>query len=194
MEIKYNQNPLRTNVFLTDVEKEQYRYKILKDIIEEEIISVNVYMSGAIKLDEGYKDLEDYGKKEIKRLSEMFDDDGIDQEVEHQFDWMIKELEQHDHCGDCTCVPTSCGKCHAEHILGIDTIRGLGKHEAASFSSFFRNNPDATAKECLEYLQNKPITATEDWHHHHLERWKNERENAIGWLKNYIVDKLGEEL
>lgn len=194
MEVKYSQNPMHSLIILTDVEKEQFRNTILKDILEEELITIDIYIQGKIKLPDGYESIEDYAKKEVKRLSEMFEDDELDQEVEHQFEWMIEQLEQGYHVGDCTCVPASCGKCHAEYLLGFDTIKGLGKHEGAKLSGYFHSKPDATAKDCLEHLKNNPVVATEDWHHGHIERWNKERENVIEWLKEYIVDKLGEEL
>lgn len=50
--------------------------------------------------------------------------------------WLANErvqmwLEEIDteHCGDCTCVPCSCTRCHMERLLGIDTLP-VGKHVA----------------------------------------------------------------
>lgn len=52
MEVKYSQNPMHSLIILTDVEKEQFRNTILKDILEEELITIDIYIQGKIKLPE----------------------------------------------------------------------------------------------------------------------------------------------
>lgn len=37
------------------------------------------------------------------------------------------------HVGDCTCVPCSCGKCHAENLVGVDTLSIDGSILASMF-------------------------------------------------------------
>ena len=82
-------------------------------------------------------------------------------------------------------------KCLAEDVLGISTIRGLGKHSANKIMGAFGEN--RTINEAIEHLEQKPsYQKTESWkaftqekYEKHIPRWEHEREAAIKWLKEY---------
>lgn len=79
-------------------------------------------------------------------------DDGPSEEwrreiAEHYIDGAL----QGSHVGDCTCIACTCSKCCAEELLGIDTIKGLGKHEAHAISRAFGSGRDING--AIEYLR-----------------------------------------
>jgi hypothetical protein len=100
------------------------------------------------------------------------------------------------HCGDCTCVPCGCSKCFAEGAIGIDTLAGLGKHEAHAIAGVFRPAPgEPTAKtisEALEMLRDHhPVKGrgwekcTDEAFQAHVPRWIEEAKRAHTWLEAY---------
>ena len=126
MKITYNKNPLFTTVELDENEKKELWYKIKIQEMEEILFSAHFY------LEEKYFDL--------KRAKDDLDPDyycneednkksKLDERCDMLLETFLSEL-QSNHIGDCTCVACSCMKCHAEGLLGIDTIKGLGKHTA----------------------------------------------------------------
>lgn len=98
------------------------------------------------------------------------------------------------HVGDCTCVPCSCLKCHAEGYLGINTIPGLGKHLAYKVNAAFGPDGERTIDEAIEYLANydpKPTSPMWDgrlelWESC-LPRWRDEASRAHAWLIEHRV-------
>lgn len=65
------------------------------------------------------------------------------------------------HSGDCTCQSYSCDKCHAESLLDINTIEGLGKYEAYQINNAFKdkNNIDKSIITLANYqpLKNRCV-------------------------------------
>src|SRR6185369_3125953 len=55
---------------------------------------------------------------------------------QHVSDYVVELAGEHS--GDCVCFPCSCVKCHAESLLGVDTIPGLGKHSAYKVGAAFK--------------------------------------------------------
>jgi hypothetical protein len=199
MKYTYYHNPLRTRVYLDEHEKEILRLKYKEDYLKEIIFGVkyhleknpteviecpNPHMNGKTNWQLAKDEIPEniYSEEFNKRLIERADE-------------MINELENGYHVGDCTCVPCSCFKCAAEYTMDIDTIKGLGKHEAAMIGSYFSPHHDfdeRTIDDVLEKLKNyEPVKGpawdryTQEEFDKHVPRWKQEAQNAYKWLLNY---------
>ncbi len=209
MKIVWNENPLLTQIFLDEHEKKEFWYKIKIEEMEE-----NIILDAWFHLDQDGKNKEYF---DLKRARSNLDPNYIypdwndnskkdqkselDKRVDQLFEYYIDDLEHNSHCGDCTCVPCSCSKCHAENLLGIDTRKGLGKHEAYKIQGAFRKdkegmyydrNNQRTISEAIEILKNHDTNPTKpkDWpdmvgFESHIPRWNKEAVNAIEWLENY---------
>lgn len=108
----------------------------------------------------------------------------------NQFHADLETALSETHVGDCTCVPCSCTKCHAEHYLGIDTMPGLGKHLAYKVDHAFRG--DRTIDEAIAALANyDPQPESPMWDGKRelwdscLPRWREEAAQAHTWLVAY---------
>jgi hypothetical protein len=133
MKITYNKNPLRTTVELDEHEKEILWYKVKVKEMEEDMLSAQFHLT-----QEKYYDM---NKVKEHLDPEYFmsngpgeEKSGLDQRVDMLTTFYISQLMGW-HCGDCTCVPCSCLKCAAEELIGIDTIKGLSKHQATKIDS-----------------------------------------------------------
>lgn len=204
MKITYTPNPLDTKVELDDSEKEILRLKIKLEQYEDMLFSAHFNIThrlknnGALKaisvdeaLEAARKDLDpDYWCSDEK--SKL--DERVDELLEHY----ILELQGY-HCGDCTCVAMSCSKCHAERLIGVDTLKPFpGKHAMYHVSQAFsykdgdewkqRSLQDALAFLCAFNPQPpKDMTAWDKvggWFSH-LPRWKAEANEAYQYLLNY---------
>ena len=193
MKITYNKNPLLTTVELDENEKKELWYKIKIQEMEEILFSAHFY------LEEKYFDL--------KRAKDDLDPDyycneednkksKLDERCDMLLETFLSEL-QSNHIGDCTCVACSCMKCHAEGLLGIDTIKGLGKHTAHKINAAFGINNEKNIDEAIEYLANydpKPKDPESDaWkkmggYEQYVPRWKEEAKLAHDWLVNYKIN------
>lgn len=204
MKFIYYQNPLRTKVFLDNQETETFKLKYKLDQFKDVFYSVKHYLkedpNKILECPNPYMNGKTYwslAKNEVDfSLKEW------EEELDQQSDELIEELQRY-HVGDCTCIPCSCMKCHAEFIAGVDTIKGLGKHEASKIDSFFiKGNYMSpfdvrTIDEVLEKLKNykvEPFEENEVWnknpdskerYEYHSPRWLKEAENAYKWLLNY---------
>jgi hypothetical protein len=182
MKIEYAQNPMASKIILDDADLNTLRDKCFVEAAEDLIASFYCDMKYRdMDIEDAYSKTFDSVEKQMRS------------EVNHYMDW-LPDTATGQHVGDCTCVPSTCGRCMLENFLGIDTIEGLGKHEGAKISGYFNKHPDGTAKDCLEHMRNRTVEATEDWHKPHIERWKQELVNTIAWLEKYITEKLEEEL
>lgn len=113
----------------------------------------------------------------------------LDELLEH---YVTELVGTHD--GDCTCVPCSCSKCHAEHLVGVNTTEGLGKHPGSRIKSAFwrpKGQPERTLDEAIERLRDyEPVMhdgwpgGTEDFQKH-VPRWRAEAKHAHEWLVAY---------
>lgn len=196
MKITYHKNPLCTTVELDDHEKEVFRLKIKAKELED--IAYSAYFTlthhdwhNANISKSKPRTLEDTVNEAVKELEPEYwleGDDGkkskLDERVDALLQHYIEEL-QSSHVGDCTCVPMSCSKCHAESILGIDTVKGLRKHSAYKVDAAFGKDNEKTMEEALESLRNYDPTATWEGWEAHAPRWKKEAEAAYEWLLNY---------
>lgn len=155
--IEWAENPLATRILLTEAGKREFVLRhILVWLLEDLDAAAN------------------WTGLDIEELAERT----------HAFEFLT-ELEKV-HCGDCTCVPASCTKCHAEETAGIETTAGLGRHEGHAIAGF----TTGTIEETIEKLRAPPV-ATEDWQKPHVERWSDERSRAIAWLTKYKTERLG---
>jgi hypothetical protein len=178
MKITYNQNPMRTVVELDDDEKKEFWYKLKIEQLKWKLTGGRFYLC------------HEFDCYDVNRAKEelTYDEAELNKYVDEMCDYYVKSLLDV-HSGDCTCVPCSCDKCHAESILGIDTIKGLGKHEGSKISAAFDMKSGGvdgrSLDEVIEILANyKPRAEWEGWEAH-AERWAREASNALTWLKAY---------
>jgi hypothetical protein len=179
MKITYTPNPLNTIVELDDHEKQILWYKV--KIIEMENAITNAYFhlrdGQHFNLEEAKKDVNlEYFIGEDDEISE------IDKHVTILVEYYIQDL-QYNHDGNCTCFACSCLKCHAESLLGIDTIPGLGKHMARKIrNAFVYKDGDTfkerTMEEAIEILKNNG----------------READTTYKWLLNYNEINIKGEL
>jgi len=191
MKIIYQDNPLDTIVELTESDQKEFWLKI--KIAEME----NILESAWLESNKTYYDIEKI-RKDVDVDYWSSDDNTktkLDERVDELFDIYISELNG-SHIGDCTCVPCSCTKCHAEELLGINTIQGLKKHAASMIESAFSEYK--TIDEAIYSLENYvPDRTKGGWDSESDERWECARptfieqaNDAANWLKRYKVEKL----
>lgn len=182
MKIIWNQNPLKTTIKLDGQEKELFRLRVIASELEENVGSAAFYLQNS--------DEHEYFKPEeaYRHLGYATDLD-LGQE---NYVFYLSQLETGTHIGDCTCMPVSCSKCHAEYILGVDTIVGLGKHSAHKISGAFSAEETRTIHDVIEQLRiYEPIRSgawlnmPEEAFTQHVPRWKAEALNAVNWLVAY---------
>lgn len=188
MQINYNKNPLLTTVELDESDKKELWYKIKIKEME------NLLSEAEFCLQEGkFFKIEDARKYVDSTYYE--NDNGEKSKLDKRCDMLLAtylEELQNGHSGDCVCYPCSCVKCEAEYLLGIDTIKGLGKHEANQMYSVFGKNNENTIDEAINILKNyKPIVESpERWeklggYEQYIPRWTEEAKRAHDWLLNY---------
>jgi hypothetical protein len=221
MKITYTPNPLSTIIELDEHEKEILRLKIKVNELEEHLGSASILLdpknaSWALKASARYpngRTMEDVvngmlGKELDLNLSYIYSTDeyegkGLDERVEMLLEHYLGEL-QSSHSGDCTCFPASCSKCHAEEMLGINTIEGLSKHRAHKIERAFSYKDGDTWKqrsldEVLAQFRcyDPKITdagVDKNWSAEsfasHVPRWKQEAAGALAWLEAYQKEHL----
>lgn len=178
MKITYTPNPLNCVIELDEHERKEFRYKLIIEELEDAMHSASFHLNPE---DKYYKpeqaraelDMEYYfGQEFQKRIDELLN-------------YYLEDLKG-PHGGDCTCVPCSCSKCHAEGMLGIDTIQGLGKHSAYKINDAFEGLfGERTIDQAIKKLEHyKPKAAWKGWEAH-ADRWKAEAAHALEWLKKY---------
>ena len=181
MKIIYNQNPLKTVV---DISEDEIAKNLLMKAIENDELE-SILVSALVDF---RKDKNQDAKNTIINWYEK--SEWFERSVARMYAMAIKALKE-DHCGDCTCVAMSCEKCYAEEKLGIDTIPGLGKHEANYVFSAFKNS-DNTLNGAIEWLENHVPSSTNPTWDEHVKRWKKEKEEAYIWLKKYKEQHFNE--
>lgn len=209
MNIIWNKNPLYTVIELTEQEQEIFKLKIKIHELEEDLGSASVYldpqnaswiMKPSARRPEGHtlETLVEEVRNDYLDMSYMYGEGkyegkGLDARVDELFEYYMTDLKS-SHGGDCTCFPCSCSKCHAESLLGIDTIKGLGKHSAHKILGAFGKNNERSIDEALEHLKNYTVTPpTENldgWEkvggwEKHVPRWTAEAKAAYDWLLAY---------
>lgn len=205
MKITWHKNPLFTAIELDDHEKEILWHKIRQEELEEIISTAHFTLTHH---DWWNKNIAKEGKQRslqdtIDAAAEELDPDywcsdeksKLDKRTDELHARYLKELTL-SHCGDCTCFPMSCPKCHAEVLLGINTIGGLNKYGAHKILAAFGKNNERTFDEALEALRNydpqPPTENLEAWAkvggwEQHVPRWKKEAQQAYEWLLEYTA-------
>jgi hypothetical protein len=202
MKIIYNKNPLRSVIELDEHEKEIFKMKIKEEELLDAISSAHFTLTHHEWRNANTKKtrtIEETIAEAVEELdtnyvysSGKYKDNGLNERVNLLYDHYMTDL-QGTHAGDCCCFACSCSKCHAEEMLGIDTMKGLGKHEAYKIDSAFGRNNEKSIDEVLEYLRTYepvPPTDTTTWDKvggwlKHVPRWKEETKKAYSWLLDY---------
>lgn len=198
MEIIWNENPLLTQIMLDEHEKKELWYKIKIEYLQDECIT-----SAWFHLEEGdkYFDVKrareelnpEYFCPQWNDSSKKGQKSELDKRIDTLYEYYIGDLEHNSHCGDCTCVAASCSKCQAENILGLDTIKGLRKHEAHAIEGAFTKKGTKFAErgnqnsidEAIQILEQYIPTVSWEGAEAHFERWMEESIRATKWLKEY---------
>jgi hypothetical protein len=182
MNIIYHENPLNTVIHLDECEKQILWYKTKVEQMEYRLFSVHYNLAESrLNLKEARREADSsyYLDEDVNGNTPL--DDRVDELVA----WYIEALAS-SHVGDCTCVACSCEKCHAEELMGINTIPGLGKHEAHYIDIMFQEHN--TIHEVLGALKNyePPPSSGAKWELTTINRWKGEATGAYEWLYKYI--------
>lgn len=176
MQIHYNPNPLLTTIELDPRDVLLLRVRILADQYEEQMVEAHMMLESG------------QTEQACVKLSQWHSEAFIRQ-VDHRLNFLIEALQE-EHCGDCTCVASSCLKCRAESFLGIDTIEGLSKYEANKINFAFRDgrSPDEAEAWLQSYCPQRTcgwlILPEEDFNRH-VPRWRKEAATALAWLRRY---------
>jgi hypothetical protein len=115
---RYAPNPLRTVIELNDSDRERLRLKIEIEELEERVCGANFHLEPGERFDPAaaLRALDVVGLEDTPRRKRIAELAGV-----YEAEMM------HSHAADCTCFPSPCVKCHAEGMVGVDTIAGLGK-------------------------------------------------------------------
>lgn len=187
MKTNWNQNPLRTSVDLDEQDLKTILLSIQNEHYTNILCDIDLWLSGKIDKEVPYTAEE--VQRRISKWGEI-----CNMEVTHDEVQLIVEELQGSHGGDCVCWPCTCFKCVAESHLGIDTLSGLGKHEASSIMGAFGKNGDRTIDEAIESL-NIPHTYetrhsswekySREEYEKHIPRFDAESKRAAEWLRKY---------
>lgn len=198
MKITYTQNPLDTIIELDEHEQKEFWYKLKIENLIERLFSVHyefTYKKEAPNIEQVLR--------EVNPDHYMADEgqDPVDRRADEMLVYYLDALKGK-HVGDCTCVPCSCDKCHAESMLGIDTIKGLGKHQAYKVDSASK---DRTINEAIDYLKNyeqhiqfNDALLTRGWktrenYEQYIPGWVQEAHAAAAWLEQYRNEHFPKE-
>lgn len=199
MKITCTPNPLNTIIELDDHEKEVFKLKLRIEAYEDMLFSAHWSLTRSAEYLAGLprpKTIEEARAAAIEELDPEYwcaENNKLDARVEELLQHYIEELKSN-HVGDCTCCPASCSKCHAESMIGINTIKGLGKHSAHKIESVFsrwnpetqqHDRPEVSLVQALEKLRTFQPKATWEGWEAHAERWAKEANAAYEWLKAY---------
>lgn len=184
MKINWNQNPFWTTVELDERDKQMILAAYQNEQYSDLLCDLNMRLKGE------FRDLPLTDIEEIKTIADKWRAIcNLEVESEEIQDYISYIDDQHG--GDCTCFPCTCMRCYIEGMLGIDTLRGLGKHEASTVLGAFGKDGKKTIDEAITALEaDKEYIKPDTWpdsvgYEIHIPRWESERVNAIEWLKKY---------
>jgi hypothetical protein len=202
MNIQWNPNPLKTIIELDEADHRFLRSRLHVEYLEHIVDSAHFALDPEHRSWMRSKLAQPTTDQEVisKALSILNQDYNTCEEPgpsgETLAQWLDKQLAHYvqalaeEHCGDCTCTPCSCMKCHAEGLLGVRTIAGLGKHEAVKIQTAFSGRDLAGAIEFLAKYDVGPCPdrwETERWELH-KPRWIEEAKIAHLWLVKYKAE------
>ena len=184
MKINWNQNPFWTTVELDERDKQMILAAYQNEQYSDLLCNLNMRLNGDFS-DPPLTDIE-----EIKTIADKWRAIcNLEVESEEIQDYISYIDDKHG--GDCTCFPCACMRCYIESWLGIDTLKGLGKHQAAKVLGSFGKKSNKTIDEAIasleadkEYIRPDTWPSQVGWDEH-IPRWKKEREDALVWLKKY---------
>lgn len=200
MNILWNPNPLATVIELDERDRKILRLGLENDYLLECVVGARMEIEpgsaefiGRLWRERKGRDrtIDDSVAEALARLT--FTDESMAEHIDMQMGYSVTALvEAHD--GDCTCVPCSCTKCRAEGLLGVNTIAGLGKHEAAKVGGAFKVTGSLNG--AIERLANwQPSKPGPGWERHpagayesHIPRWTEEAKSAHAWLVQYRAE------
>jgi hypothetical protein len=127
MKITYTPNPLTSVVELEEHEVELMRLRIKVNEMEDMLFQAHFNL---VNRQQDMGSLKALTPAEaIAEAVKELDPDYWCQDGESRLDRRVDELTQHyvealkdSHAGDCNAFPASCSKCHAEELLGINTL------------------------------------------------------------------------
>lgn len=140
MKITYTPNPLATVVELEPHEAELLKLKLRLERYEDMMFMAHHELTSRL-------DTEQAVALAIKQIDpNKWGGDmpnRFEQHLNEVFQCYINDLADQ-HAGDCTAFAASCTKCHAEDLLGINTLgKYPGKHALHAVAGAFSNyNPD----------------------------------------------------
>jgi hypothetical protein len=194
MNIVWAPNPLLTTIVLDEQEKRFFRERLRSKYLEDRIEGAYFALDPAFR-ERRKTTLEQAVASAIRELDWEFttcdeerDGKTIETYLDERLASFLEDLVDR-HVGDCTCVPCSCTKCYAENLLGINTLEGLGKHEASKIGWAFDGG--ASIEEAVGKLRDyKPVyTPNPNWPEEqwrvHVPRWIEEGLRAHAWLESY---------
>jgi hypothetical protein len=197
MIINYKENPLLTTVELSDLDKRLLQLQLKLERYEDFMFTAHLYLREGDPL----------FKFDVERArAELDPKRWCSDETTKVDEWVAEGVEHHveallgPHGGDCVCQPMTCPKCHAEQLLGIDTLAPYpGKHALHQIEAAFsyrdgevwkeRSYSEAVAK--LENYDPQPTQAWKDrdptgelwakW----LPQWRQQAAAALAYLRAY---------
>ncbi len=188
MKINWHKNPLYSEVLLSEQEKRELWWKIRSEEMQDLLYEAH------FRLKEGPHFNIEEARNHVKPDYYLSDTGktGLDKRADELLAHFIEELAGW-HVGDCTCVACPCSKCHAESLLGIDTIPGLSKHAAYKIRDAFGAANSAALDDVIEQLRDyepTPPADVESWNKvggwdKHVPRWRAEAAGAYEWLLAY---------
>ncbi len=176
MKINWHENPLKTSISLDELEKNIFAEKAKIRELKSAAQYASLHLRD--KSDKFYDP-----DRAHSLLQFALDEDALAERIED----MLGELESGFHCGDCTCVATSCEKCLAEEILEINTLDGLKQHGGHQIDVLFGRQGSVGIEQVLAALETEIAEALDqDRHEDHRDSVEVYR-----WLLRYKTEKLG---
>lgn len=176
LKIDWQENPLKTSIILDELEKSIFAEKAKIRELKSAAQYASLHLRD--KSDKFY----DPGRAH-SLLQFALDEDALAERTRD----MLMELESGFHCGDCTCVATSCEKCLAEEILEINTLDGLKQDGGQQIDALFGREGAVGIEQVLAALE---IQIAEALDHGRHEDHRDSVE-VYGWLLRYKTEKLG---
>lgn len=184
MKINYKPNPFHTTVELDDRDKQMILLAYQNEEYTQLLCSLHMRLEGKYEK-EPLTDNEVI-KKEVDKWGAICNLNVDSPEIVQYISYINES-----HFGDCTCFACSCIRCQIEDMIGINTIAGLGKHQANKVLGAFGKEGDRTIDEAIESLEkDRDYVKPDNWpdsvgYEVHIPRWENERITAIAWLNKY---------
>lgn len=182
MQVTYTENPLETLVELDKRDRQILRLKLTIEELQETLGSSLVELEN--------KDADLSGIRNSLEWSNWCGTK-FEADITERLESLMNVLRS-SHVGDCTCVPCSCSKCQAENHLGINTIQGLGKHQASYIYAAFDTEPTPSAREVIAKLESYQPKRSGGWENSsqqdfdkHVPRWTDLSHQAAHWLRAY---------